>query len=251
MVHRRTSCALDEQEMGNLMKEQQCIKSLFVTGEFDEGDDEGEQEEKSIEKMNDNLGLDEIQEEEEEEGVQPKKTQVKCIPPPQDVKKERSKSTKIALGNIKAKLMRLKLRSRLDMSNDGVLGVQAEENNDNTDNSLPLMKSVASHRNRQRSSILAPPSAPPTRKQRSSIFLPPTHRRCSISSSNYRGSIVDENFVKYNMNMKLHCADVIKEEDEEDKDRKMEVECVDYVRKPDLANILEQYDAMANHPKYS
>mmetsp|Transcript_4521 Transcript_4521/g.6601 ORF Transcript_4521/g.6601 Transcript_4521/m.6601 type:complete len:767 (+) Transcript_4521:108-2408(+) len=259
VVHRRTSCALGAEEKDNLMKEQQCIKSLFITGEFDEDDDAGEEEEKSSEEVIHNLGLGEIQEsneeeeEQEEEVVQLQETQVKCIPPPpQDKKKERSKSTKIALGNIKAKLMKLKLRSRLDFSNDGVLGVQSEENSDDADQvgSLPLMKSVASHRNRQqRSSILAPPSAPPSRK-RSSIILPPTHRRCSISSSNYRGSVVDENFVKYNMNMKLH---MLKEndEDEEDEDREMDVECVDYVRKPDLANILEQYDAMTNHPKYS
>lgn len=254
VVHRRTSCVLAAQEKDDLMKEQQCIKSLFVTGEFD-AIDEGEEEEKISEKVND-MGLDEIQEsigeeeEEEEEEAQLKKTQVNCLPPPpppQDINRKRSKSTKIALGNIKAKLIKLKLRSRLDFSNDGVLGVQAEEKDDDADQcgSLPLMKSVASHRNRQRSSVLAPPS-----RQRSSIILPPTHRRCSISSNNYRGSVVDENFVKYNMKMKL---DGINEEDkdEEDENREMDVECVDYVRKPDLASILEQYDAMTNHPKYS
>lgn len=37
--------------------------------------------------------------------------------------------------------------------------------------------------------------------------------------------------------------------DEEEKD--MDLECVDYVRKPDLANCIQQYDAMTNHPKYS
>jgi len=42
----------------------------------------------------------------------------------------------------------------------------------------------------------------------------------------------------------------ILEEVDEEKEI-MDLECVDYVRKPDMATIIEQYDAMANHPKYS
>jgi hypothetical protein len=244
VVQHRTSCTLCEEEKDMLVKEQQCIKSLLTTGSFDDEEE-------------DDLGfngiLESLEEEEEEEDEEEKDEIVeqqtkegneqlqinKCQPLPQ-ARRERSASTKTALGNIKAKLIKLKLRSRLDKSNDGVLGVQAEqeeedddydyEDNDQIDKSLLMMDASISSSTRHRSSII----------------LPPTYRRSSKRSTRFRGSDVDEKFVKYNMNMKL--AGVVEEEEEE---KEMDVECVDYVRKPNLATILEQYDAMTNHPKYS
>lgn len=108
----------------------------------------------------------------------------------------------------------------MDTSNDGVLGVQKED------------------RRSFHNSLI---------KQSSFMTLPKSHRRCSIKNSNYRGSIIDESFVKYNMRMQdTGDGSYI---DEEEKD--MDLECIDYVRKPDLANCIQQYDAMSNHPKYS
>jgi len=303
VVHRRTSCALAAEEKDNLVKEQQCIKSLLVTGEFEEESEysESEEEDSSEESSEDGLGgiqesIEEEEEEEEEVETQQqqqqqqrfkakkqgdtklKSCQVKCKPPPQDTRRERSFSTKLSLRNIRAKLITLKLRSRHDMTNDGVLGVQAEEEDDDDDDddddlsenvrqrSQILMDSsisstLASSRRRGHNSILMNSSISSSQRipsrQRTSIILPPTYRRCSRPSINYRGSLVDEEFVKYNMNMKkLQFADDMKEGEEEgeekdEEDGEMDVEYVDYVRKPDLANIIEQYDAMANHPKYS
>lgn len=227
VVQHRTSCTLRDEEKDMLVKEQLCIKRLFLTGSFDDEDEES--------------GLDEIQEskEEEEEKQDVEQGQGGNKQVPQDAARgrgEHSADTASALGDIKAKLMKLKLRSRLDSSNDGVLGVQAEqqeeeEDDDQIDPSLLMMNASVSSS---------------TGRHRSSIILPPTHRRCSKPSTSYRGSEVDEKFVKYNMNMKV--AGVMEDEDEE---KEMDVECVDYVRKPNLANIIEEYDAVANHPKYS
>ena len=108
----------------------------------------------------------------------------------------------------------------MDTSNDGVLGVQKED------------RRCASN------SLI---------KQSSFKSLPKSHRRCSIKNCNYRGSIIDESFVKYNMRMQDTGDGSYVEEDEKD----MDLECVDYVRKPDLANCIQQYDAMTHHPKYS
>ena len=303
VVHRRTSCALAAEEKDNLVKEQQCIKSLLVTGEFEEESEysESQEEDSSEESSEDGLGgiqesIEEEEEEEEEVETQQqqqqqqqrfkakkqgdtklKSCQVKCKPPPQDTRRERSFSTKLSLRNIRAKLITLKLRSRHDMTNDGVLGVQAEEEDDDDDDDDDLSENVrqrsqilmdssisstlASSRRRVHNSILMNSSISSSQRvpsrQRTSIILPPTYRRCSRPSINYRGSLVDEEFVKYNMNMKkLQFADDMKEGEEEgeekdEEDGEMDVEYVDYVRKPDLANIIEQYDAMANHPKYS
>ena len=228
VVQHRTSCTLRDEEKDMLVKEQLCIKRLFLTGSFDDEEEEDES------------GLDEIQEsKEEEEGTVEQHVEGGNKQVPQDSargREELSADTKSALGDIKAKLMKLKLRSRLDSSNDGVLGVQAEqqeeeEDDDQIDPSLLMMNASVSSS---------------TGRHRSSIILPPTHRRCSKPSASYRGSEVDEKFVKYNMNMKV--AGVMEDEDEE---KEMDVECVDYVRKPNLANIIEEYDALANHPKYS
>ena len=299
VVHRRTSCALAAEEKDHLVKEQQCIKSLLVTGEFEEGEySESEEEDSSEESSEDGLGgiQESIEEEEEEAEVETqqqqqqqqqrfkakkqgdtklKSCQAKCKPPPQDTRRERSFSTKLSLRNIRAKLITLKLRSRHDMTNDGVLGVQAEEEDDDDDDDLSenvrqrsqilldssISSTLASSRRRVHNSILMNSSISSSQRipsrQRTSIILPPTYRRCSRPSINYRGSLVDEEFVKYNMNMKkLQFADDMKEGEEEgeekdEEDGEMDVEYVDYVRKPDLANIIEQYDAMANHPKYS
>eukprot|EP00984_Skeletonema_dohrnii_P012026 scaffold4832_cov115-Skeletonema_dohrnii-CCMP3373.AAC.3 len=295
VVHRRTSCALAAEEKDHLVKEQQCIKSLLVTGEFEEESEYGESEEDSSEvDSEDGLGgiQESIEEEEEDEEVETQQQQrfkakkqgdaklksceAKCKPPQDNLRRERSFSTKLSLRNIRAKLIKLKLRSRHDMTNDGVLGVQAEEEDDDDDDDDEVSENV-----RQRSSILMDSSISSTlassrrphnsilmnssisssqrvpSRQRTSIILPPTYRRCSRPSINYRGSLVDEEFVKYNMNMKkLQFADDMKEVEEEgeekdEEDGEMDVEYVDYVRKPDLANIIEQYDALANHPKYS
>ena len=117
----------------------------------------------------------------------------------------------------------------MDTSNDGVLGVQKDKRH--VDSSLI---NAAYGRSSFKS-------------------LPKSHRRCSIKNCNYRGSIIDESFVKYNMRMQDHVGSTATGDgsyvDEEEKD--MDLECVDYVRKPDLANCIQQYDALTNHPKYS
>ena len=113
----------------------------------------------------------------------------------------------------------------MDTSNDGVLGVQKEDRRS-------FHNSLVNAAYGRSSSFMT---------------LPKSHRRCSIKNSNYRGSIIDESFVKYNMRM--HDTGDGSYVDEEEKD--MDLECVDYVRKPDLANCIQQYDSMTNHPKYS
>lgn len=121
----------------------------------------------------------------------------------------------------------------MDTSNDGVLGVQKQKE-DRRHFGNSLINAAYG-----RSSFMT--------------TLPKSHRRCSIKNSNYRGSIIDESFVKYNMRMQDHAGSTATGDgsyvDEEEKD--MDLECVDYVRKPDLANCIQQYDAMTNHPKYS
>jgi hypothetical protein len=211
VVARRTSCELSSVEKRDLIREQNCIKSLLVSGLLFIEDEEI------------------INEEEEEEDLETQLQQQRnqglsrnCLsplgptPPPQD-KGERSFSEKLQIDNIKAQLIKLKLRSRFDKSNDGVLGVQSEGD--------------------ARCSLTT---------------LPQTYRRCSIRSNIGRGSVIDEQFVKYNMSMIDHhgIIEEILEEVDEEKEI-MDLECVDYVRKPDMATIIEQYDAMANHPKYS
>ncbi len=210
VVARRTSCVLAEEERRNLVKEQRCIKSLLVTGGVLEEDDEiiPEEEEDGEEDLAMQLQQQRNEDLRDSLPLRP--------PPPQDIKQDRSFSAKLLIDNIRAQLINLKLRSRLDLTNDGVLGVQSEGD--------------------MRCSLKT---------------LPQTHRRCSIRNDKIgRGSVVDEHFVKYNMSM---IGNNMKDISEEvvDEEKEMDVEYVDHVRKPDMATIVEQYDAMTNHPKYS
>ena len=258
-------------EKGTLMKEQHCIKKLFETGEFDDEELEDGQENEEQDHGKKKKGLGEIQKEDDDGNVTEQADQ-NCqkvwAPPPQD-KRKRSMGTLTKIKDLKAKLIKLKLRARQDKTNDGVLGVQAEDSSEedseeDEQGSFPTLtrqgssfikdiSSSISGSRRQRSSIFVNFSKPPPPPPSAKALLPKPYRRCSRRSVNYPGSVVDEEFVKYNMNMKNHqMLEGVKEEGEEKGDEtEMDVEYCEYVRKPDLGKIIEQYDAMANHPKYS
>lgn len=198
---RMTGCALGEEELQALVAEQQCIKRMLITGSIiDDGDD-----------------LDQVIKEEENN------TATANMPhhPPQDQNDRRTFSSK--LRNLQAQLFKLKVKSRHDQTDDGVLGV--------------LRQGEKGERQHHFNSMIQP-----LRSQLSHCG--------SIRNSNYRGSVIDEEFVKYNMKMHDRNNNEEKSEDNEE-DILMNVEYLDYVRKPDLANIIDEYESMMNHPKYS
>ena len=68
-------------------------------------------------------------------------------------------------------------------------------------------------------------------------------QRTSTLQRQMRNSLKGDKFMVYNMHQMNH--------EDERKEEEMDVEDVSYVRKPNLARIIEEYDALATHPKYS
>ena len=149
------------------------------------------------------------------------------LPPPQDVEstppvKPRpqddvmSSNDMIGSTTVKVQLMAAKFRSRLDQSNDGVLGVQKSD-----EYCLP----------QQRMNSLRGDKFMQYNKRMSTRALAIAKGTSTISLFNKRKTTtLDDN-----------------DESKED----MDVEDISYVRKPNLARIIEQYEALSNHPKYS
>ena len=166
---RSTGCALADEEKLNLVRELKCIKSLLTFDVLDHDDDDDD--------FLDELDalFEEGGEEEEVVDQQQQQTQQQQLlllennhpppPPPQDTQRRRS-SAALRLRNLRAQLITLKIRSRLDTTHDGVLGVQADNDAD-------------------------------VRGPLNNEGFPKTYRRCSVRNSKYRGSVVDEKFVKY------------------------------------------------------
>ena len=60
-------------------------------------------------------------------------------------------------------------------------------------------------------------------------------------------SMKGNKFMMYNMRLKIHDARIFEQEEKSE----MDLEDISYVRKPDLARIIEEYEAIQNHPKYT
>jgi len=154
------------------------------------------------------------------------------VPPPQDVEstpppvKPRpqddvmSSNDMIGSTTVKVQLMAAKFRSRLDQSNDGVLGVQKSD-----EYCLP----------QQRMNSL----------RGDSKFMLYNKRMSTRALSIAKGTSTISLFNK----RKTTTLDDDTNNDESKED--MDVEDISYVRKPNLARIIEQYEALSNHPKYS
>lgn len=133
-------------------------------------------------------------------------------------------SSRLSVGTVRAQLVHAKLRARNHHGNDGVLGMQS-----------------SNKRNMRRQNSLF--------GHHSGVVKP-------------RGV---GKFLMYNLEMSARSSSVggddffieDEEEDEAGEDRReeekkeMDVEDISYVRKPNLARIIEQYEAMRNHPKYT
>mmetsp|Transcript_29471 Transcript_29471/g.53967 ORF Transcript_29471/g.53967 Transcript_29471/m.53967 type:complete len:657 (+) Transcript_29471:1345-3315(+) len=120
-------------------------------------------------------------------------------------------SDRHSLGTVKAQLMKAKFRSRLHKENDGVLGIQHE---------------TPHKRNKMMNSVFG---------DKFGMY----QMRMSASS---RGIDLDQ----------LGMNGIAEEnEGEEEEIKEMDVEDISYVRKPNLARIIEEYDAMQHHPKYN
>lgn len=110
-------------------------------------------------------------------------------------------------GVVKAQFMTAKMRSRIDLDNDGVLGVQPTNDDQRKYNSIAW---------------------------------------------NGGGSLISNKFMMYNQSKRLSCVlKSLAEEVEEVKEMDGEEEDISYVRKPNLTRIVEEYQAMLNHPKYN
>ena len=121
IIYHRTGCALSEDEMKSLVKEQRCVRNMLNTGSFDVADaEEGDDEEHEMEK-------EEVADPFEEALDQVRE----ALPPPQDNHSEKHK-----LGNLKAELMGMKVRYPVQISYD-IMMTCAEHLNIYTSN-LPL-----------------------------------------------------------------------------------------------------------------
>ncbi|KAL7534048.1 hypothetical protein ACHAXR_005601 [Thalassiosira sp. AJA248-18] len=64
-------------------------------------------------------------------------------------------------------------------------------------------------------------------------------------------SIRGNKYMEYNMRMGNNQRSIADNEDDEEEVKEMDLEDVSYVRKPNLARIIEEYEAMQKHPKYT
>jgi len=151
------------------------------------------------------------------------------LPTPQDVKSTMprpqddimSSNDMIGSTTVKVQLMAAKLRSRLDQSNDGVLGVQKSD-----EYCLPQQR-MNSLRGDSKFMLY--------NKRMSTRALEIAKGTSTISLFNKRKTTTLDNDTN----------------NDESKEDNMDVEDISYVRKPNLARIIEQYEALSNHPKYS
>ena len=104
------------------------------------------------------------------------------------------------IGTVKAQLINAKLRSRIDKSNQGVLGVQ----------DLRKLKRT--------------------------------------------NSVIDNKFMMYNI-MKRESVKALNvgndAADESNEEKEIDLEDISFVRKPNMARIIQEYDNLRNHPKYT
>ena len=171
-------------------------------------------------KINYLLGLRVAEEEEEKEVKQDNAARPKFIPPPQDSKSGQSlpdiKESLLGSDTIKFQMMKAKLRARLDTRNDGVLGVQQSD------------EYCVRGAHPRHDSFRDP----------NSKFIMYNMKRASMIGGDL--GIVDS----------LDAED-LEGDDGEEEVKEMDVEDISYVRKPRLVNIIQEYQALQNHPKYN
>ena len=157
------------------------------------------------------------------QGVLPTPQDVKSTPPAKPRPQDYIMSSNDMIGSttVKVQLMAAKFRSRLDHKNDGVLGVQKSD-----EYCLP----------QQRMNSL----------RGDSKFMLYNKRMSTRALAIAKGTSTISLFNK-RKTTSLDDDTNINNESKED----MDVEDISYVRKPNLARIIEQYEALSNHPKYS
>ena len=224
-------------KVGHVIKDtvQDGLARLHIVQE-EEGEEEGEEEDKQEGKHRGRRGsvavysLPETMTKQPQDNTKVATTTTQGVPTPQDIKsttpvKPRpqddvmSSNDMIGSTTVKVQLMAAKFRSRLDQSNDGVLGVQKSD-----DYCLPQQR-MNSLRGDSKFMLY--------NKRMSTRALSIAKGTSTISLFNKQKTTLDN--------------DTNKDESKED----MDVEDISYVRKPNLARIIEQYEALSNHPKYS